>query len=238
MKLKPFLLGVALGCLYCSAHAEFYDGNQLKGNLDKLKSQQADDKVAAALGSGYVVGIHDATTGIAVCAPQETTVAQLNAATSQYMRDNPEVLDHTADIVVAHALKAQWPCGGDAKHTWYESGNDLKPLLEQFERNADTTGGALGLGYVMGVHDALAGGLVCTSRQVTAGQVASVILKYMNNNPEILDNMASVVVAKGLEAVWPCKKKPTEGTTGQPKAAPRTSPQKPRQPTTNGDSPF
>ncbi|NBU25851.1 MAG: hypothetical protein EBS39_09615 [Gammaproteobacteria bacterium] len=63
---------------------------------------------------------------------------------------------------------------------------------------------AVAFGYVIGVHDALSGTLVCSGANVTQGQVIEVVLKYMRNNPEVLDQSADRVVTAALKSVWPC----------------------------------
>ena len=64
----------------------------------------------------------------------------------------------------------------------------------------------MAFGYVIGVHDALAGSAVCGGDDVTQGKVIDVVLTYMRQNPEVLDHSADRVIAAALETVWPCQK--------------------------------
>lgn len=45
----------------------------------------------------------------------------------------------------------------------------------------------------------LEGALVCSGGRLTAVQVIDVVLKYMRNNPEVLDQRADRVVSAALQ---------------------------------------
>lgn len=61
-------------------------------------------------------------------------------------------------------------------------------------------------GYVIGVHDALSGTLICSGDDVTQGLVVQAVLQYMRAHPESLGNSADTVVVAALKGVWPCRK--------------------------------
>lgn len=109
------------------------------------------------------------------------------------------------------------------------SGNDLKAKLDK-EDAADKTSYLVGLGYVIGVADAAAGTHVCITGPVTAGQVASVVRKYIAANPDKLEKGADVLVVWALREFWPCEKKPASASPQKPKAKPKAKPSE--------DSPF
>jgi hypothetical protein len=44
----------------------------------------------------------------------------------------------------------------------------------------------------------------CTPKDVTYGQATSVVVKYMNNNPEQLHSPLSVLAMVALRDTWPC----------------------------------
>jgi len=82
--------------------------------------------------------------------------------------------------------------------TWgnaYESKN----VVDQF------TGGSF-FGYVSGVADSFNGVGICPPDNVTYGQLASITLKYLRNNPEEWNKDGSGLVYESLSAVFPCKK--------------------------------
>jgi hypothetical protein len=88
----------------------------------------------------------------------------------------------------------------------FKTGNEVKAGLEGWVRDDsnETVRDAVAFGYVIGVHDALSGSVVCSGDNVTQGQVVQVVLKYMRQNPEVLDQSADRVVTAALKAVWPC----------------------------------
>jgi CheY-specific phosphatase CheX len=88
----------------------------------------------------------------------------------------------------------------------FKTGNEVKAGLEGWVRDdsTETVRDAVAFGYVIGVHDALSGSVICSGDNVTQGQVVQVVLKYMRNNPEVLDQSADRVITAALKAVWPC----------------------------------
>jgi hypothetical protein len=88
----------------------------------------------------------------------------------------------------------------------FKSGNEIKAGLEGWvdKNSTEYVRDGVAFGYVIGVHDALSGSVICSGDNVTQGQVINVVLKYMRQNPEVLDRSADQVVAAALKAVWPC----------------------------------
>lgn len=87
------------------------------------------------------------------------------------------------------------------------TGKVLKAGLEGWvsDDSDETVRDAVAFGYVIGVHDAMSGALVCSGDDVTQGQVVEVVLKYLRSHPETLNNSADAVVVAALKGVWPCR---------------------------------
>lgn len=90
----------------------------------------------------------------------------------------------------------------------FKTGKEIKVGLEGWvdKGSIEYVRDSMAFGYVIGVHDALAGSAVCGGGDVTQGKVVEVVLTYMRQNPEVLDHSADRVIAAALETVWPCKK--------------------------------
>lgn len=99
--MKRVLLTLAL--VATTAHAEFYNGNELLRMMRGNSTEQA-----AAY--GYVVGVNDALHKITLCIPNGVTVGQANDVVRAYLEANPQVRHFSGDSVVAAALMAVWPC--------------------------------------------------------------------------------------------------------------------------------
>jgi hypothetical protein len=91
----------------------------------------------------------------------------------------------------------------------FKTGKEIKVGLEGWvdKGSIEYVRDSMAFGYVIGVHDALAGSAVCGGGDVTQGKVVEVVLTYMRQNPEVLDHSADRVIAAALETVWPCEKK-------------------------------
>ena len=123
---------------------------------------------------------------------------------------------------------------GGSAHAEFWTGNDLKLKLESWEREDDKLDGPMAAGYVVGVYDAIEYSFVCTPDGITVEQVVSVVLKFMRENPEILNLSADRVIERSLAAVWPCKR---TSPSPQPRAPGRAKKQ-PANPKPASDSPF
>jgi hypothetical protein len=90
----------------------------------------------------------------------------------------------------------------------FMTGRILKVGLEGFvsETSDELVRDAIAFGYVIGVHDALSGTLICSGDEVTQGLVIQAVLQYMRAHPETLDDSADTVVVAALKGVWPCRK--------------------------------
>lgn len=60
--------------------------------------------------------------------------------------------------------------------------------------------------YLEGLSDGLArGGLLCVPAQVTLGQTQAVVLKYLEDHPEILHEPRSIIAREALLKHWACR---------------------------------
>lgn len=187
-----------------AARAEFYTGNNLKAMLEQWDKGTSSGE--AWLGAGYVLGVHDALSGIAICSGTNVAPRDLINTALQYMRTNPEVLNRTADRVVAVSLKSVWPCAKDSAFAKFWRGSDLRPKLENWDKQTPEDQNAqVAAGYLDGVSDAASGVVLCAPDGVTNGQLTSITLKVMKENPAILDWWADKIILKSLTPLWPCK---------------------------------
>ena len=97
------LLILAACCLTLPAHAEFKDGNRLYSEMTGSTNQQMN-------AIGYIAGVTDALSGVAVCAPASVTAGQLFDMVKQYLEDQPQVRHFTADALIYRVLTKVWPC--------------------------------------------------------------------------------------------------------------------------------
>jgi hypothetical protein len=81
----------------------------------------------------------------------------------------------------------------------FYTGHMLKQRLED-----DGIDRAVGMGYVLGVTDALEGRAFCTPAAATSGQLAEVVSKYLAAHPEGWHKSADDLTAQALAAVFPC----------------------------------
>jgi hypothetical protein len=107
-------------------------------------------------------------------------------------------------LAAALVASAAQPALADGE---FMSARDLKIGLEGWtsEDSDEIVRDSAAFGYVIGVHDALSGALICSGEDVTKGMVVQAVLKYMRANPSTLDKSGDTVVVEALKRVWPCK---------------------------------
>lgn len=94
-------------------------------------------------------------------------------------------------------------------HAEFLTGNDLLQRLESdsaVERVA-------GLGYIMGVADAVLGVEQCAPGNVTAGQMRDMVRNHLTSNPSVRHITADVQVRYVLKNAWPCANSNRRGGT-------------------------
>ena len=89
----------------------------------------------------------------------------------------------------------------------FMTGKVLKVGLEGWVNDSsdETVRDSVAFGYVIGVHDAMSGTVVCSGDDVTQGLVVQAVLQYLRSHPETLNNSADTVVVAALKGVWPCR---------------------------------
>jgi len=85
-------------------------------------------------------------------------------------------------------------------------GNELYDKYQKGQNNILSAGGFYD-GYVLGIFDAYYNILFCPPINIKSGQVLDIVLKYLQNHPEIRNKPADYIVIKALQEVWPCKLK-------------------------------
>lgn len=61
-------------------------------------------------------------------------------------------------------------------------------------------------GFVLGTAEAIQGADWCSRPGLANGQILNVVRKYLNDNPQQLDQNAVIVITKALHDALPCKK--------------------------------
>lgn len=95
----------ALLMVPCMAHAEFWSGNTL---LSRMNGDNIDQVQAY----GYVMGVFDTAAGVDHCGQGTPglTVKQVSDIAKQYLEQNPNIRNLTADLLVRAAFGRIWPC--------------------------------------------------------------------------------------------------------------------------------
>ena len=102
-----FFVGLLMVAVSSNVHAEFayLDGSKLKTRLNN-----ENDPVPYVLALGYVLGIHDAFSGISICDPSTAKADQLAAIVIKYLSDHPQELHKSGSDLVRKALSSAFPC--------------------------------------------------------------------------------------------------------------------------------
>lgn len=81
---------------------------------------------------------------------------------------------------------------------------ELMQMLEEDMRGDATYNVGMVTGYILGVHDSVAGNQICLTDKATVKQVKQVVFNYMKGHPEQWSTSANTIVTKALRSVWPC----------------------------------
>ena len=96
---------IALLLVTSSAKAQFLTGNDL---YTRITSADGLDKIFAA---GYISGVFDTGHGTFHCATgSKLTIGQIIDVSKNYLEQNPEVRNISADLVVTASFARVWPC--------------------------------------------------------------------------------------------------------------------------------
>lgn len=92
-----------------------------------------------------------------------------------------------------------------------DTGFVLKQKLELLDKTTDLTDrfvAVRAVDYVDGIADAAVGlGYACYPTGVDQAQIREVVMKYLRDHPERLDDPAPLLVLNGLIEAFPCKRK-------------------------------
>ena len=87
-------------------------------------------------------------------------------------------------------------------HAEFMTGNQLHSKLT----GTDVSERIQALGYIQGVFDAGQHFRHCAPDNIgiTAGQVRDIVLKYLNERPELRNFTADLLIIDSLKQLWPC----------------------------------
>jgi hypothetical protein len=89
-------------------------------------------------------------------------------------------------------------------HKSLQTGNDLSNTCRHFtSQESSTFDDGVCMGYIAGVGDSIG---FCGGENVTYGQMIKVVLKYMNDHPEQLNQQSSSIIHRALFDAFPCQK--------------------------------
>ena len=94
----------------------------------------------------------------------------------------------------------------DQSFAGFKSGNDLYINMLDYNKPEAHYGGGVYLGYVIGLADVMDGVVWCSQDGVTAGQLAKIVGKFLEQNPQMLHLNADMLVVSALRQSFPCKK--------------------------------
>lgn len=83
------------------------------------------------------------------------------------------------------------------------NGNEL---LDRMKSSNNFTSG-VAHGYVVGIMDTMSGITICSPGRMTIGQVHDIMLKYLNENPDIRHLPADVIIETVMSNRFPCSNK-------------------------------
>ena len=117
--MKNFIIGLMFICFFFAqqgmAQATFVDGKKLKEWSDAAERHEAGnardtDAYVTGLYMGYVEGVADIMDGTIICLSGETTVGQVTAIVTKFLKDNPEKWKLPANYIIGYALTPVFPC--------------------------------------------------------------------------------------------------------------------------------
>lgn len=89
------------------------------------------------------------------------------------------------------------------------TGNEIYDWGVQFEKENGSPVSAVSfgyVGYVSGAMDSMNQILFCAPSSVTYSQSASVVMKYLRNNPEERNKSAATLIIAAMSKPYPCAK--------------------------------
>ncbi len=117
--MKKFVIVLMFFCLFLGqqgmAQATFVDGMRLKEWSDAAERLEEGnsrnmDAYFTGLYMGYVEGVADIMDGTIICLPGETTIGQIIAIVTKFLKNNPEKWKMPANYIIGYALTPVFPC--------------------------------------------------------------------------------------------------------------------------------
>jgi len=105
--MRKLLLAGALLC--SSAHVQFFTGNDL---LTRLNSDSSIDRT---LGTGFIMGVYDATLMLEHCPPSNVTAGQVRDMVAKDLYNGAAARHLPAAAFVSYTLSTAWPCAKKGK---------------------------------------------------------------------------------------------------------------------------
>lgn len=102
--MKRILLALLIALSAPAQAGSFYTGNTLLG---KCESTFVGD---TGLCMGYIAGALDAYGSVSTCPPDTVTLGQAVDVVKKFLRDQPQVRNEVADVLLFTLFKATWPC--------------------------------------------------------------------------------------------------------------------------------
>ncbi len=97
-------------------------------------------------------------------------------------------------------------------HAYFKDGNRL---LADLNNNSESQiYPAIGVGYIIGVADALQGITYCPPDNITAGQLRDMVKNYLDNTPAVRHLPANQIISHIFRSLWPCAERPGRGERG------------------------
>lgn len=92
----------------------------------------------------------------------------------------------------------------------FVTGQELQAGLRDWEATTMRNPAAAfaAFGYVVGASDASDEVAWCSPPNISRGQIAKIVLKFLDANPDKLHFAGDGLVNMALKSVWPCKKNP------------------------------
>jgi hypothetical protein len=120
------------------------------------------------------------------------------------------LLGHATSISAALLATIAFAFAAEPVATEPDTGFVLKQKLELLDKATDLTDrfvAVRAIGYLDGIADAAVGlGYTCYPTEVTQAQLREVVMKYLRDHPERLNDPAPLLVLNGLLEAFPCKR--------------------------------
>jgi len=101
----PLIIFVVAFILFANgAFADFMTGKDLLRNISKGISDDKNDLRDYAMAWGYIIGVCDAYNEINFFVPDKLTREQIRDIAVKYLKENPEILDKPADLILSEAF--------------------------------------------------------------------------------------------------------------------------------------